>query len=85
MVGQRINPESARFGTVGTPKAGDYWLSATGWMGITPNGLRTNLKGHKVSEHPNGTISVEPSIEVSDGDGGLRWHGFLRNGVWEEC
>jgi hypothetical protein len=41
-----------------------------------------NLEAHTVIEHDNKSISVEPSILVTEWNG-LRWHGYLRNGVWE--
>jgi hypothetical protein len=41
-----------------------------------------NLESHTVIEHDDKSISVEPSILVTEWNG-LRWHGYLRNGVWE--
>jgi hypothetical protein len=54
------------------------------WRGCTPNGHASNLAGHDVTEHEDGTITVSPSILVSDHTGEL-WHGYLRAGVWESC
>lgn len=66
--------------------AGSYWKSNDGgWAGLTPNGLIANLRAHKVQEHDDGTISVEPSIAVNNGEGGKSWHGYLTKGVWTEC
>lgn len=39
-----------------------------------------NLSGHKVEEHEDGTITVEPSIVIKRYDG--HWHGTLVRGVW---
>jgi hypothetical protein len=35
------------------------------WYARTPNGLLGDLTPHEVVEHEDGTISVNPSIEVS--------------------
>jgi hypothetical protein len=51
------------------------------WMCVTPNGHMGNLRNHEVVEHEDGTISVAPSILVSDHTGEL-WHGFLEQGIW---
>jgi hypothetical protein len=37
---------------------------------------------HAVTEHEDGTITVEPSV-CFDGPGRSGFHGFLRNGIWE--
>lgn len=57
------------------------------WFCATPNGLAGNLGNHTVTEHKDGTISVSPSILVSSGRDHREpsWHGFLREGVWQEC
>jgi hypothetical protein len=51
------------------------------WYACTPNGHLGNLGAHDVTEHDDGTITVSPSIRVSDGTGEL-WHGYLERGVW---
>jgi hypothetical protein len=51
------------------------------WMVRTPNGHLGNLGAHDVIEHEDGTITVSPSILVSDHTGEL-YHGFLVNGEW---
>jgi hypothetical protein len=41
------------------------------------------LRGHEVTEHDDGSITVSPSILIRhyrDGD----WHGYLERGVWRE-
>lgn len=54
------------------------------WRGVAPNGMLANLNGHDVTEADDGTISVEPSILVSDGNG-ASWHGYLDEGAWRAC
>ena len=63
----RVTNERGQSGRVG------WWqvTSPTGSMGCL------NPELHKVSEHEDGTITVEPSIVFSD------WHGWLRRGVFE--
>lgn len=65
-------------------QVGEYgkWKDGT-WYAETPNGHCANLSRHKVIEHEDGTITVWPSIEVSDGKG-VVWHGFLKHGVWSD-
>lgn len=72
---------------------GNLWLSAGEygidprnghWMASTPNGHLGDLSEHEVTEHEDGTITVRPSILVSD-QHGILWHGFLERGVWREC
>ncbi len=60
---------------------GDYGLLGNCWMGSAPGGLLTNLAGHKITEHEDGTITASPSIDVKRGDG-EHWHGWLERGVW---
>lgn len=52
------------------------------WMVRTPNGHMGNLGKHDVTEHEDGTITVSPSILVSNPQEGELWHGFLERGVW---
>lgn len=67
-------------------KVGEYgWDPRHGvWLANTPNDHLGDLRNHDVTEHEDGTITVRPSIRVSDGDGEL-WHGWLERGVWREC
>jgi hypothetical protein len=61
-------------------EAGDYALNSQGevWVRL-PNGVGPSLlTGWTVTEHDDGTITVQPSI--LDGDSG--WHGYLEHGVW---
>lgn len=43
----------------------------------------TGKRGHIVTEHEDGTITVSPSILITRHDGS--WHGYLERGVWREC
>jgi hypothetical protein len=63
---------------------GDYWKTADGtWLGVCPTGQVTSLYNYSVIEHPNGTITVSPSIVVDIGlNNPKNWHGFLEHGVW---
>lgn len=54
------------------------------WAAVTPNGLMTNLSAHDVIEHEDGTITVSPSILVTDG-AAREWHGYLEHGNWRKC
>jgi hypothetical protein len=64
-----------------------------GWHGV-PAGtdpswwLASNLSGHEVIEHEDGTITVSPSILVRGHDQAgkpVEWHGFLERGEWRKC
>jgi hypothetical protein len=68
---------------------GEYARHPNGeWFCCTPNGHLGGLAKHTVTEHDDGTITVSPSILVSEirGDGSRRelWHGYLERGVWRE-
>lgn len=54
------------------PKDTGDWF--TNWHG--------DLGSHKVIEHEDGTITVEPSIKITSQFG--VWHGFLERGYWRE-
>lgn len=83
--------QGRRIETQANPVAGDYYKHRDGrWHGVCPNGLHCNLSNHIVTVNPDGTITVAPSILCSltgtfDSDKAKCWHGYLRNGVWEEC
>lgn len=62
---------------------GSYGVFEGKWYACTPNGLLANLGNHSVSENPDGTISVTPSILVRGHD--KEWHGYLTDGEWREC
>lgn len=68
-------------------KLGEYGKGADGiWYGRAPRGGISNLAKHRVTEHDDGTISVEPSIEMNKSSSNPEkyWHGFLEQGVWRE-
>jgi hypothetical protein len=52
------------------------------WMVRTPNGHLGNLGAHDVTEHEDGSITVSPSILVSNPQEGELYHGFLVAGEW---
>lgn len=70
------------------------------WMCCTPNGLIGDLSQHDVVDEGD-TITVSPSIASDGGktilvpgddeqafeERGLvgAWHGYLKQGIWEEC
>lgn len=58
-------------------KDGQLWA----WYIRDPNGDASSIhsENHSVEEHPDGTITVSPSIVVTHGSG---YHGFLQGGVW---
>lgn len=68
-------------------QGGEYGKGSNGiWYCCPPDtDLIGNLAGHHVVEHENGTITVTPSILINARHKGQEWHGYLRNGVWEEC
>lgn len=46
-----------------------------------------NLSAHDITEHPDGTITVSPSILITQPRGKnpeQRWHGYLHEGIWYE-
>ena len=59
-------------------------IAGIGWTGACPDGSYANLSAHEVTEHEDGTITVSPSILVSQGSREC-WHGFLERGVWRSC
>lgn len=90
--GRRIYPVGD--GSLPKRERGDYFFEpkAGRWYGRVPD-LRTSdvdlsdLSGHKVEEHPDGTITVSPSIGHHSWDpqwNPVYWHGYLEKGVWRE-
>jgi hypothetical protein len=51
------------------------------WYICDPAGRIGGLYKHTVTEHDDGTISVDPSIDDPP-DG---WHGYLKRGVWRQA
>jgi hypothetical protein len=69
------------------PQPGDYWYWREIWWCMTPSRFIGNLSAHQVAEHEDGTITVTPSILVTDRMAGKperQWHGFLTQGIWRE-
>lgn len=68
---------------------GSYWKLCGVWYAITPNGHLANLSNHRVVEHDDQMITVNPSIRVSTTHpryGSIElFHGFLEHGVWRTC
>lgn len=52
------------------------------WFVRTPNGHYGCVGAHDVVEHDDGTITVSPSILVSNPQQGELYHGYLERGVW---
>lgn len=72
-------------GTGPLPPEGSYWKQDGVWYCVTPTGAFGNLKGHSVTEHENGTITVHPSILITatyDGRSREIYHGWLQAGEW---
>lgn len=54
------------------------------WYARPPGMDMGSLKNHEVVEYDDGTITVLPSILVTeyDGDCEIKWHGYLERGMW---
>ncbi len=62
---------------------GDYGKDVNGdWLARPPKGHTGNLKEHEVTEHEDGTITVSPSILITDSQNS--YHGYLEKGIWRE-
>jgi hypothetical protein len=87
--GTRVNSRAEATGKDGYIP-GCYWpVGDEGrrqWWIIDPTGHIGRLgTGHSITEFEDGTITVSPSILSTVADHGHDWHGYLREGVWEEC
>ena len=60
----------------------EYALTQGRWMFASPKGLLANLERHTVDVNPDGSITVQPSILVSNGT--EQDHGFIENGIWRD-
>jgi len=71
---------------IGLPNPGEYGKDERDghWFCVAPNGMHGNLRAHDVVEHDDGTITVSPSILITQPNVG-QWHGYLERGVWREC
>lgn len=64
---------------------GGFLLDTRGeptWRARTPNGHQANLGAHDVVENEDGSITVSPSIRVSNPQEGELYHGHLVAGEW---
>lgn len=63
-------------------------LTGQTWYVVAPNGVGGSLHNHTVREEDDGSITVKPgdgssnSILLSNGIGGLTWHGYITHGLW---
>lgn len=67
-------------------QSGDYWFVTHMdhrdlWF-RDPNGNVGRCCKHTLTEHEDGTVTVEPSILDRDVDGTELFHGWLRRGIW---
>jgi hypothetical protein len=90
MQGKRVDEQPGEKGQYPFPRLqpGEYGKGRDGiWYCVPPawdDAMPGNLGGHKIIEHEDGTITVSPSILISEGQG-HSWHGFLERGVWRQC
>ena len=82
MIGRRVYdkaPHELQLGEYGRWAEDDnHWYANT----PSEHDLVANLSSHTVTEYEDGTITVAPSIRVTDGAAGHVWHGFLERGIW---
>lgn len=91
ILGRRVHYDREKGGLL---QPGDYCKIARGhWWLCSPNGhfgtigdknVSGNEEHHSVTEHEDGTITVSPSIKISDNEGEC-FHGYLERGVWRTC
>ena len=75
--------EPATYGRATNPQA----KGRAGWWNVTcPDGRGGTLNPdvHAITEHEDGTISVHPSIDLSQRIPS-GWHGWLERGVFRSC
>jgi hypothetical protein len=74
-------------------EAGELWLAEGEygkdprdgiWKARPPGMNMGSLGNHQVIEHDDGTITVHPSILITEyeDDCKIEWHGYLERGVW---
>lgn len=62
-------------------REGDYGQDSKGIWSVRPPGHHAGgIPDHEVEEHEDGTITVKPSIVLTDPP----WHGYLTKGEWKE-
>jgi hypothetical protein len=83
IIGRRAHPDAE--GRLRLAE-GDYGKDPRdgNWYGRPPGNHLGSFANHEVTEHADGTISVSPSILISDHRGPV-WHGYLERGVWRAC
>lgn len=86
MIGRRVadgaGPYSYEPGDYGRVMRDGRWS----WRARAPIAdarLWGDLDNHEVTEHADGTITVAPSLLLSDG--GVEYHGYLRGGIWSDA
>lgn len=78
-VGRRVYPDEQ--GNL-ILKEGDYGCDGRGVWCVRPPGCHAGgIPHHTVTEHEDKTVSVNPSIVLDHGT--MRWHGWLKKGVWK--
>lgn len=83
-VGVRMDIEGQDFDKL--PPGGYGWCEKLQrWFCRVPDErfFTGSLRSHQVTEHEDGTITVNPSILCGDGEGNS-WHGWLIKGEWSE-
>lgn len=97
MTGRRVddNPNDPNQYPFPKLKPGDYGKGIDGlWYARSPwkyssgcLGIGDGVKGHKVIEHEDGTITVSPSILITffAPNGKVEWHGYLERGDWRSA
>jgi hypothetical protein len=89
MTGRRVEPDpNDSYYPCPRLQPGDYGKGADDvWYCHPPSVDKEAAPGcllaHRITEHEDGTITVEPSILVESSLGS--WHGYLRRGEWVEC
>lgn len=76
------DPEGTRRGIIHACPCGCGMLGSLYFAGQNPGGAEWNVEG----EWPK--VSLTPSIGFygqNKRDQGFHWHGYLRNGIFEEC
>lgn len=64
---------------------GVNWMVCPPVDGAEKNFGPCSIAKHAVVEHEDGTITVSPSILISDNGWHPTWHGFLEHGIWRTC
>lgn len=88
MQGRRIYSTPEKPYIVSTMEPGDYGIDIDGYYICYPpkdGAGPINISTWNVTVNSDGTITVSPSINVMNPDGSSLWHGFLKNGIWEEA